>query len=302
MFAAVLTVALYHAPLSWPKLLGAPLMLLAAGATAVPARRWLLSTPCFAASTLLAALGSWPALGASVVLFVIADLVAGSLRFPGSRGAIPTPAVPGALRMFRFTWRAVGWRLLTPLPVPALALAAAWFYTRNNELPPSDTSFVARLWTTIAIALYVGAVGDMIASRRPLWPWIRSLPWSSAQRAMDDAIAIGAPAVVIALASAIVDVRTVVIALIVLPPLAALATVLLRGARGRLTRVSGAMVVIGGLLGTGVAFVPWLAVAALAATPLLLRLAARRDRHEIVTGWRELHHDATGDSLAWSAR
>jgi hypothetical protein len=186
--------------------------------------------------------------------------------------------------------------------VPALALAAAWFYTRNNELPPADVSFVARLWTIIAIALYVGAVGDTIASRRPLWPWIRSLPWSSAQRAVDDAIAIGAPAAVIVIASAIVDIRTVVIALAMLPPLAAFGTVLLRGARGRLTRVSGAMIVVGGVLGTAVAFVPWLAVVALAATPLLLRLAARLDRQEIVTGWKELHHDATGDSLAWSAR
>ncbi len=40
----------------------------------------------------------------------------------------------------------------------------------------------------------------------------------------------------------------------------------------------------------------------LVATPLLIRLAAWRDRREIVTGWKELHHDAIGDSLAWSTR
>jgi len=48
--------------------------------------------------------------------------------------------------------------------------------------------------------------------------------------------------------------------------------------------------------------VPWMVVVGLIATPLLLRLAAWRDRHEIVTGWKELHHDAAGDSLAWSTR
>jgi len=37
-------------------------------------------------------------------------------------------------------------------------------------------------------------------------------------------------------------------------------------------------------------------------TPVLVRAAARRDRRQIVTGWHELHHDATGDSLAWSAQ
>ena len=302
LLAAVLTAAAYHVPLSWPKLLGAPLALVAAGAAAVPARRWIVSTPCFAASGVLAVLGYWSALGASIALFVLGDLVAGSLRFPRPRAAVATPATPGALRMFRFTWRAVGWRLLAPFPAPALALAAAWFYTRNNALSPSDVGFVARLWTIIAVALYTGVVGDTIVSRRPDWPWIRSLPWSSAQRAVDDAIALGAPALVIAIASAIVDVRTVAIGVATVPPLAALGAVLLHGARGRLTRVSGAMIVVGAALGTAVAFVPLLAAGALACTPLLLRWAARRDRHEIVTGWKELHHDAAGDSLAWSSR
>jgi len=302
VLAVILTVTLYHAPLSWPKLLGGPVALVAAGAAAVPARRWLLSVPGFTASTVLAAGGTWPALGASLVLFVVADLVAGPLRFAPPRASVPAPGTPGALRMYRFTWRAMGWRLLAPLPIPVLALAAAWFYTRNNELPPADVGFVARLWTTIAMALYIGALGDTIASRRPLWPWIRSLPWSSAQRAVDDAIAISVPAVVIAVGSAIVDVRTVVIAIAILPPLAALGTLLLRGARGRLTRVSAGMFVVGTALGTAVAFAPWVAAIALAATPLLVRWVAYRDRHEIVTGWKELHHDAAGDSLAWSSR
>jgi hypothetical protein len=301
VLAALLTVLGYHVQLSWPKLAGAPLALLAAGAAAVPTRRWIVSTPCFAASGILAALGQWNSLAAALVLFVVADSVAGELRFPIPRAAL-SPATPGALRMYRFTWRAIGWRMLAPVPLPLLALAAAWFYTRNNALSAPDVGFVARLWSAIALALYIGAVGDTVASRRPTWPWLRSLPWSSAQRAVDDAVALGAPALGIALAFAVVDVRTIVIALAMLPPLAALGAVLLRGARGRLTRVSGAMIVTGGLLGTGAAFFPWLAAVALGTTPLLLRYAAHRDRHEVVTGWRELHHDASGDSLAWSAR
>ena len=204
--------------------------------------------------------------------------------------------------MFRFTWRALGLRLLLPLPVSILALAAAWFYSRNNELSPADTGFVARLWASIAIALYVGGVGDIIAARRPPWPWLRSLPWSSHDRAIDDAIAIGLPALGVAVASIVVDVRTVIFSLAVLVPLSALATALLRGARRRLTRVSGPLILVGILLGTAGAFHPWLAAVALLTTPLLLQLAARRDRRELVTGWKELYHDAAGDSLAWSAR
>jgi hypothetical protein len=302
LLAALLTVVAYRVPLAWPKLAGLPVALLAAGAAAVPARRRLVTAPLFACATVIASLGRWDALSAAVALFVIADVSAGSLRFPARRAAVPVPAAPGTLHVFRFTWRALGWRLLAPLPMPALALAAAWFYSRNNELNATDTGFVARLWSIIALALYVGAVGDTVVTRRPSWPWIRSLPWSSRDRVLDDAVAIGAPAIAVALAAAVVDVTAVAIALAAVPPLAMLASWLLHGARRRLTRVSGAMIVVGALLGTAVAFRPWAIVAALAATPLLLRAAARRDRREIVTGWKELHHDAAGDSLAWSAR
>src|SRR6476646_9057150 len=300
--AATLTAAAYHAPLSGPKLIGASVALVAAGAAVVPARRAFLSAPGFLASALAAAVGHWATLGIAIALFVAADLAAGPLRFAARRPAVASPAMPGTLPMFRFTWRAVGWRLLAPLPVAALALAAAWFYTRNNELVAPDVGFVARLWSVIAHALYVGALADIVVTRRPAWPWIRSLPWSSTARAADDAVAIGLPAVAVAFASGIVDVRTVIVSLAMLPPIAALGVVLSHGARRRLTRVSGALMAIGIALGIAVAFYPLLSVAALAMTPFLIRVAARRDRRQIVTGWHELHHDAAGDSLAWSAR
>ena len=302
VIAAILTATAYHVPLSGPKLLGAPLALVAAGAAMVPARRGIVTCPLFAASAIAASLGRWTMLAASIGLFVVADLTAGSLRFPARRVAVAAPALPGTLRMFRFTWRAVGWRLLAPLPVAALALAAAWFYTRNNHLTGPDLGFVARLWSVIALALYIGAVADSVVTRRPSWPWIRSLPWSSTARTMDDIIAIGVPGVVVALASGIVDPRTVVVALATVPAITALAVLLLHGARRRLTRVSGALVIGGMLLGTTIAYFPLLSVITLLATPLIVRAAARRNRREIVTGWQELHHEAAGDSLAWSAR
>jgi hypothetical protein len=240
-------------------------------------------------------------LAASASLFVVGDLVAGPLRFGVRHRAVASPA-RGSVRMFRFTWRAASWRMIAAVPVPLLALAAAWFYSRNNGLSTAETSFVARLWTTIALALYIGALGDVIASRRPAWPWARSLPWSSADRVLDDAIAIGVPAIGIVLASAMVDVRTLPFAVLVLPPLTLFAAGLVRGARRRLTRVSGPLLIAGIALGTAGAFWPWVAGVALLAVPLLLRIAARRDRREVVTGWKELYHDAAGDSLAWSAR
>ena len=302
LVAAVLTVVAYHRALALPKLLGVPIALVAAGAASVPARRALVSGPAFAAAAITAALGSWAMVAVSVALFVVADLVAGDIRFATRRVAVPSPATPGALRMFRFTWRAVGWRILGPLPLGVLSLAAAWFYTRNNHLVSPDVGFVARLWSTIGLTLYIGGVADIIVARRPSWPWIRSLPWSSTARAIDDAIAIGAPALIIVAGTTVVDARTVLVAVAVLPPLTAVAVALLPGARRRLTRVSGPLILMGIALGTAVAFQPLAAAVALVATPFVIRIAARRDRREIVTGWKELHHDAAGDSLAWSTR
>ena len=89
LVAALLTVAAYHRPLAYPKLLGAPLALVAAGAAVIPARRWFVAIPLFGASALLASLGRWSLLGIAITLFIVADLTAGALRFPAGRQAVP---------------------------------------------------------------------------------------------------------------------------------------------------------------------------------------------------------------------
>jgi len=86
--AAILTAAAYHVPLSGPKLIGAPVALVAAGAATVPARRTFLSAPGFLASALAAALGHWSTLAVAIGLFVAADLAAGPL-LEALRGKFP---------------------------------------------------------------------------------------------------------------------------------------------------------------------------------------------------------------------
>ena len=61
------------------------------------------------------------------------------------------------------------------------------------------------------------------------------------------------------------------------------------------------MAVVMLVAGTGITLSPWLALLALASTPFILRLGARREREEVATRWSELHHDASGDP-AWLTR
>jgi hypothetical protein len=56
----------------------------------------------------------------------------------------------------------------------------------------------------------------------------------------------------------------------------------------------------GVIFGTLIALVPWSAAVLLATTPLLLALAARRERRLVSSRWEELHHDAAGDP-AWTS-
>ena len=276
LLAALLTVLAYHIPLAWPKLAGMPVALLAAGAAAVPARRGLLTAPVFAVATVLASLGRWDALGAVGRAVRHRRSVRGQpavpcasqrrCRCPRRRVLCTCSGSPGAPSAGDCSRRA---------PMSALALAAAWFYSRNNELNATDTAFVARLWSVIAIALYVGAVGDTVGDETsvvamdPVTPVVeqgsrgRQCHCDRGARCGHRAGCCGGGRAGGRRSRS----RP-------FPPLAMLASWLLHGARRRLTRVSGSMIVVGALLGTAVAFWPSIIVAALAATPLLLRAAA----------------------------
>jgi hypothetical protein len=82
---------------------------------------------------------------------------------------------------------------------------------------------------------------------------------------------------------------------------AATGAMALRSGAHRQTGAAGEATLV--MLAAGAAIVasPWLAVAAVVATPLTLRMAERREREQVATQWSELHHDASGDP-AWLTR
>ncbi|HEV3076377.1 MAG TPA: hypothetical protein VHB47_18285, partial [Thermoanaerobaculia bacterium] len=209
------------------RLLGLLAVALAAAQVAVPTRRRAAAVPPALAAGLLAGLGSWPALAASVPLLAVADLAAGPPRSPRSprpahsRGAArrwlaarPPPAaerlpaphrlqVPPAaaapsgrhapvLLPARIARRALGWRPVRAYAVALLPWLAALLFAANNRLVPLHATRAAVLGGGGSCVLLLAGLAGTLAARRPAWPWVRSLPWPARRRVLDDALLLGA--------------------------------------------------------------------------------------------------------------
>ena len=126
---------------------------------------------------------------------------------------------------------------------------------------------------------------------------------TGARRAIDDALVLGIPALPVVVCAVLLDPGSAVVGLSALPLLAAITVWALRLAPGRVLGVVGPDSWIGGgLVIVTCTLWPMASIAALSLAPLVIRLAARVDRSQIVTVWEPLHHDAAGDSMSEVAR
>jgi hypothetical protein len=196
----------------------------------------------------------------------------------------------------------MSWRALPPTLAAALPLAGAWLFRVNNDLDAAAAATAAQLGGVIAVTLVLAGLANALHLRRPVWGWERSLPWSSERRALHDAASLAAGVVPVWLVVAVMDIGAAVAVAAVSPLLALLATAAIRRAGARLSAAAGEVLVFGGLAVAALALIPWAIVLCVAATPLAVRFAARRERDRPVSHWLELHHSAEGDGLSWSAR
>jgi hypothetical protein len=272
---------------------------LAAALCATPVERPLLARPLAAMAGALAQGGGW-ALGAALALCIFADLAAGALRRPGRRAAPRErwPALPPAPRI---AWRALGPHLAGAYAAGLLPLAAAATFVAHNEIAPVLVARIARLGGGGALAFLFAGLGEALATRRPAWPWARSLPTSAARRVRSDALFLGLHAAPLLALTAAVEPLAAVAVLALAPFLAAQAAAAMRRAPERRTGAAGEILAAALPAAAAVALLPWVAPLLLAATPWMLRAAAARDRRQKVSRWLELHHLAAGDPQSWSA-
>jgi len=176
-------------------------------------------------------------------------------------------------------------------------LGAAWLFRANNDVPDSQSAFVVRLALLGSLWLGLLILAEALLARRRPWPWRRSLPDTSTRRCIEDGIVLGVPALPAIVLAALLDRGSAVVGLGALPLLAAIGVWALRLAPGRILGVVGPFSWTAGLVVAACALRPAAALLALPLAPLLIRLAARVDRAQVVTGWEPLHHDAAGDSM-----
>ncbi|HVT17315.1 MAG TPA: hypothetical protein VHQ90_14195 [Thermoanaerobaculia bacterium] len=285
--------------------LALPLRALAAAVFALPVTRWRLTRTLALGAGLLAGGRSPGLLTLAAALLLAADLAGGGLRPVGDLPRRRRSA--DRLIEARIAWRALGWRTAGAYACALLPLAMGWAFVAHNELPPLHQARGALLAGSLALALLFAALGDSLAVLRPAWPWARSLPWSAARRVRGDALLLGAHALPLVLATAVLapwtrETAAAVLAVLALvPPLAVRTAGAVRRAPERRSGASGEILLEAGLAALLAALLPWTAALALLATPWLFRVAARRERRQKVSRWLELHSLAVGDPQSWSA-
>jgi len=202
----------------------------------------------------------------------------------------------------RIAWRSLHFRLILPYLVSVPVLAASILFLKNNHFTQDVASASLRVWASLAITAFFAFLSHLLCLRRPIWPWARSLPWSSRRKVFQDAVfqlLLSLPLVVLVIslnpaAGLAVACGTL---LLVLRSVAAM-----REAADTRLGAGGKIMGEGALISLLLGLVPWSWSLMLLSTPAAVLLAERAERAQKAGRWEERHHLSAGDSLSWSDR
>ena len=274
----------------------------AAGLVSLPSSAALWTKLIPLAACFLSFTGSATGLGAAAVLLILSAALAGEV--PSSPGRLPPRrSLPPAVFFQGLSFRAVRGRIFLAYLPAALVLAGARLFLENNDLP-AETAFSLSLFgLVLSLNVFIGQTADSLSSRRPAWPWLRSLPRSASARVLSDALFLGCFALPLLSGLALLG-RPAREAAFLAGPLVWFA---LRGAGAmreagdRPFGVLGQVVLEGTILSLVAALLFWTAWVLAAAAPLAFLAARNAERRLKPTRWRERHHASAGDPLSWSA-
>jgi hypothetical protein len=247
--------------------------------------------------------------GAAAPLVMAVLLLGVAAAWPGkglgSRGRrVARRDAPSGAFFQTLSLRAVGWRFALAGLAACAVLGGARLLLANNDLAPGAAFVLSLFGIVLGLTAFVGPAADILAARRPAWPWLRSLPRSAAARVRDDALLLALLALPLA-ALGMILLRSPARLAVYLPgPLAWLAVRgagALREAGDRPFGALGRIAVEGAFLSLVLALLPWTSFLLAAAVPVAFILARDAERRLKPTRWAERRHAAAGDPLSWSA-
>jgi len=197
----------------------------------------------------------------------------------------------------RIAWRALGGRIIRPYAAGLIPLGATALFLANNPLPAHLASGAARFGGVVTVAIFLAGLAERLAVQRPVWPWARSLPRSSAERVCRDAAFLALHALPLVAGLSAVAAAAALAAVLVLPFLALRAAGMVRVV-GERRSGAGGFVIEGSFAAALAALFPWSLLAAPAAAVAAFYAARESERRQKVTRWLEMRHAAEGDPLA----
>ncbi len=280
-------------------LAGLPVMGWAAGLAVFNTENRMILRPPALLAAALSVSGSWILLGSSLALVLMITRFAGRIvRFRTSPFSF-SAAGPLGLE-FVILWRSLGWRLATAYFLALPPFLATYAFLVNNPVTSLQAGRSRLFGFAMAVVVFTSVAANGIASRRPAWPWKRSLALSSSGRIAADAGFLAIHAIPVLVPLAMIDGTAFFFLFLSLPPVSLLAAAVMRKSPEQRVSTLGIILFYGSLGGVLLTVFPWISIVFFLSLPLLLRMGSDIEKRRKVSRWLEFHHLAAGDPHSWS--
>jgi hypothetical protein len=282
-----------------PFIMGLPLMGLSCGLCVLPVERKIISRPLAGLAAIGFSSNDWIFFAGGILLLIAADGISGSLVQKRKLKKFRKSS-KGMLMVATINWRALSLRPLVLYLLAIPFLGAAQLFIANNDPDPLLAEKMIRFGGALSLVLFCSIFASMLASRRPPWPWIRSMPWSARTRIVWDSCFIGLHALPLTILVGVLDLKSMIPLALILPAMAVYSAYSIRQAGESTMGASRNVLLLGSIGSLFLCLLPWSSVFFLAMTPLFLHRGSMAEKQQKVSQWLELHHLAAGDSLSWS--
>lgn len=282
-----------------PYLVGLPLAGLSCSFCILPVKKRLLIRPLAVLSGICLASNNWGILAGGLVVLIVTDLASGPLVIKKKRVRFLKP-LKGWLILGTINWRALKLRPFVVYLVSVPFIGATQLFIANNNPSPLLAERVIRFGGALSMIIFCSIFANMLASRRPPWPWVRSLPWSAKPRIISDSLFVGLHVLPLLVLVGVMNIKSMLPLFISLPLFTLFSAYSIRQARESSMGASGKVLLFGTIGALFLCLIPWGSLLFLALTPFVSKAAIKADKYQKVSQWLELHHLAAGDSLSWS--